>query len=86
MTTGHIYVEGHTDDRDISGALAERFPSNWELSTARATRVVRLLAADSGIDPERLTASGYAEHRPVASNETEEGRAANRRIEIRVTP
>jgi chemotaxis protein MotB len=86
VTTGHIYVEGHTDDRDISGALAERFPSNWELSTARATRVVRLLAADSGIDPERLTASGYAEHRPVASNETEEGRAANRRIEIRVTP
>ena len=76
-------VEGHTDNVPIKTA---RFPSNWELSTARATRVVRLLADDAGIDPTRLTASGYGEHRPVASNDSEEGRAANRRIEIRVTP
>ena len=86
LTEGRVFVEGHTDDRDISGALAERFPSNWELSTARATRVVRLLAEQSGIDPARMTASGFGPHRPVASNETEVGRAANRRIEIRVTP
>ncbi len=86
VTTGRIFVEGHTDDRDITGALAERYPSNWELSTARATRVVRLLADESGIDPVRLTASGYGPHRPVDTNDTEAGRAANRRIEIRVTP
>ena len=86
LTEGRIFVEGHTDDRDISGALAERFPSNWELSTARATRVVRLLAGQSGIAPARMTASGFGPHRPVAPNDTEEGRAANRRIEIRVIP
>jgi chemotaxis protein MotB len=86
VTEGQIFVEGHTDDRDISGSLSERYPTNWELSTARATSVVRLLADEAHIDPARMTASGYGAHRPVASNDTEEGRASNRRIEIRVTP
>ena len=86
VTMGAIDVEGHTDDRPISGALADRFPTNWELSTARATQVVRLFAEDTGIAAERLTASGFGPHRPVASNDTPQGRAANRRIEIRVAP
>lgn len=86
VTEGHIDVEGHTDDRPITGSLADRFPTNWELSTARATQVVRLFAEEAGIAPERLTASGYGAHRPVASNDSPEGRAANRRIEIRVAP
>lgn len=86
VTEGRIDVEGHTDDRPITGSLAARFPTNWELSTARATQVVRLFAEEAGIDPTRLTASGHGPHRPVEANTTPEGRAANRRIEIRVTP
>ncbi len=86
MTGGPIFVEGHTDDLAIHGALSERFPSNWELSTARATGVVRSFIDDCGIEPARLTASGLADTRPVASNETEEGRSMNRRIEIRLVP
>jgi len=85
-TNGPVVVEGHTDDQDISGELEARFPSNWELSTARASRVVRLLIAEQGIAAERLTAAGFGPTRPLDSNETEAGRAANRRIEIRVTP
>jgi chemotaxis protein MotB len=85
-TAGPIGVEGHTDDRPISGALAARYPTNWELSTARATQVVRLFAEEASIKPERLTASGLGAHNPVASNDTAAGRAANRRIEIRVRP
>ena len=86
MTRGQIFVEGHTDDRPIHGALAAEFATNWELSTARATRVVRRFVADACIDPARLTASGFADTRPLASNETEEGRATNRRIEVRIRP
>jgi len=66
--------------------LRDRFPTNWELSTARATAVVRFLQDDGGLNPERLTASGYSYYRPVASNDTEEGRSQNRRIEIILTP
>ncbi|MCS6998814.1 MAG: OmpA family protein [Aquificaceae bacterium] len=73
-----VEVEGHTDNIPIS---TERFPSNWELSTARAGTIVRYLIA-KGIDPERLKASGYADTRPIASNATPEGRAQNRRVEI----
>ncbi len=73
-----VEVEGHTDNIPIS---TERFPSNWELSTARAGAVVRYLIA-KGINPERLKASGYADTRPIASNATPEGRAQNRRVEI----
>jgi len=86
MTQGDIFVEGHTDDRPIVSQLVERFPTNWELSTARASHIVRRLVAMSEIEPTRLTASRMADTRPVASNETAEGRARNRRIEIRISP
>jgi chemotaxis protein MotB len=86
MTRGAIFVEGHTDDRPIVSALVKRFPTNWELSTARATHIVRRLVEVSGLEPARLTASGMADTRPVASNETAIGRARNRRIEIRISP
>ena len=71
-----IIVQGHTDDQPIRNGL---FPSNWELSVARAAAVVRVLE-DAGIAPERLSAVGYASTRPIASNDTEEGRTENRRV------
>ena len=71
-------VEGHTDNVPISG----RYPSNWELSTARATTVLRELIEHHGISAARLSAAGYADERPVAANDTAEGRAANRRVEL----
>ena len=86
MTTGHIHVEGHTDNRPITGSLTTRFPTNWELSTARSTGVVRRLIEEALLDPTRLTASGCADTKPVATNESAEGRAQNRRIEIRIEP
>ncbi|MGD8990385.1 MAG: flagellar motor protein MotB [Desulfobacterales bacterium] len=81
-----IVVQGHTDDVKIGGALLNRFPTNWELSAARATAVVRLLQDKGEIDPTRLTASGFSYYKPVAPNETEEGRRQNRRIEIMLMP
>lgn len=82
----NIAVEGHTDDVQIGSALLDRFPTNWELSTARSTAVVRFLQEKGDIAPERLTASGFSYHRPVATNETPEGRKQNRRIEIILIP
>ena len=82
----NIAVEGHTDDVQIGSALVDRFPTNWELSTARATAVVRFLQEKGNIEPERLTASGFSFYRPVATNETPEGREQNRRIEIILVP
>lgn len=76
-----IRVVGHTDNVPITGALQKVFPSNWELSAARATTVVRFLQ-DSGIAPDRLLATGRAEYAPVAPNDSPEGRQKNRRIEI----
>jgi chemotaxis protein MotB len=76
-----IRVVGHTDNVPITGGLQKVFPSNWELSAARATTVVRFLQ-DAGITPERLLATGRAEYAPVAANDTPEGRQKNRRIEI----
>lgn len=73
-----LVVEGHTDPRPISSSV---FPSNWELSTARATAVLRSLLTD-GIRDTRLSAAGYADTRPRASNATEEGMAKNRRVDI----
>ncbi len=73
-----IQVEGNTDDRPISTA---EFPSNWELSAARAASVVHLMTR-FGVDPSRLSAVGYAEHRPVADNATESGRQKNRRVTL----
>ena len=81
-----IAVEGHTDNVQIGSALLDRFPTNWELSTARATAVVRFLQEKGNIAPERLTASGFGFYQPVAENETPEGRKQNRRIEIILVP
>jgi chemotaxis protein MotB len=81
-----IQVSGHTDRTPISGKLATQFPSNWELSAARAVHVVRFLAEKAKVPPERLVASGYGEFHPVASNKTSASRAKNRRIEILLTP
>jgi chemotaxis protein MotB len=80
-----ILVQGHTDDVPIRGSLAQRYPSNWELAGARAARVVRILA-ERGVPSARLSAVSLADTQPVASNDTPEGRAANRRIEIRMLP
>jgi chemotaxis protein MotB len=82
----NIVVEGHTDNVPIGMVLKDRFPTNWELSTARAAAVVRFLQDNGGLQPERLTACGYSYYRPVASNDTEEGRSQNRRIEIILMP
>ncbi|MFO7889880.1 MAG: OmpA family protein [bacterium] len=81
-----IRVEGHTDNVPIHSRLKKRFPTNWELSTTRATNVVRFLQEKTGIDPKRLHAVGMSEYHPVASNETEAGRSQNRRIEIALLP
>jgi chemotaxis protein MotB len=81
-----INVEGHTDNVPIGPELARRYPTNWELSAARATNVARYLQEKTGIDPTLLSATGYGEYHPVDSNETEEGRARNRRIEIVLVP
>jgi chemotaxis protein MotB len=81
-----IVVQGHTDDVKIGGALRDRYPTNWELSAARATAVVRFLQEKGEIAPERLTASGFSFYKPVASNGTDEGRKQNRRIGIMLLP
>jgi len=78
---GRISVEGHTDNIPIS---TNRFPSNWELSTGRATSVLRYLA-DAGLPETRLRAIGYADTQPLESNDTPRGRAANRRVELLLT-
>jgi len=79
-----VHVIGHTDNVPIRAAARNRFPSNWELSTARATAAVRFLTEIAGVDPRRLGAVGYGEFRPVADNTTPEGRARNRRIAITI--
>lgn len=76
-----IRIEGHTDMVQISGALTRIFPTNWELSAARAINVTKFLQ-QQGIDPRNLSAAAFAEHKPVADNDSREGRAKNRRIEI----
>jgi chemotaxis protein MotB len=81
-----IQVSGHTDKTPISEKLAEHFPTNWELSAARAINVVRFLDEKAGVPAARMIASGYGEHHPIASNKTAAGRARNRRIEILLTP
>jgi chemotaxis protein MotB len=82
----YIQVEGHTDNNPIFGQLQRQYPTNWELSTARATTVLRYLIEQTGMDPKHFSASGYADTRPVQANETEEGRAKNRRVEIVLFP
>jgi chemotaxis protein MotB len=80
-----IRIEGHTDNDPITGALAKKYPSNWELSSARAINVTRFLQ-EQGIDPAVLSAVAYGEHKPIAENDTPEGKAMNRRIEIILVP
>jgi chemotaxis protein MotB len=75
----HLRVEGHTDPRPIN---TPRFPSNWELSTARATSVLRFLIDSTGCAPQRISALGFGEYRPVAINDTPEHMAQNRRVDI----
>jgi len=81
-----IRVEGHTDNIPISAALAKTFPTNWELSTARATDVVHFLQEKVGIDGQRMSACGFSQYQPVADNATAQGRAQNRRIQIVLVP
>lgn len=80
-----IQVEGHTDNVPIRGTLSQKYPTNWELSTARATTVLHFLHEKANIPGERLSAVGFGEYRPVSSNNTPEGRALNRRIQIVLT-
>lgn len=80
-----IMVAGYTDNVQIGERLAKIYPSNWELSAARAISVVKILVSD-GVNPENISATGYGEHRPVADNDTPEGRAQNRRMEIILMP
>lgn len=82
----NVRIEGHTDDKPITGELQSKYPTNWELSTARATAVARYLQDKAKVDPKRLVAAGYGEFHPVAPNDTAEGRALNRRIEIVLVP
>ena len=82
----YVQVEGYTDDRPINSLM---FPTNWELSTRRASNVVRYFVEDKGLSSERFAAAGYGEFRPLYDNNTEAGRAKNRRVDIvilRVAP
>jgi len=84
---GHeIQVQGHTDNLKISGALKIRFPSNWELSSARAASVLRFLQDVGKIDPALLVLQAYADQKPVGDNNTVEGRHQNRRVDIVLVP
>lgn len=79
-----IRVEGYTDSRPIGERLKDRYPSNWELSAARAARVARHFQWTHDMDPNRLEVVGFGSHHPVASNETAEGRRQNRRVRVAV--
>jgi len=76
-------IEGHTDNIPIKTQV---FKDNWDLSTARATSIVRFLTKDNGFDSSRITASGRGEFHPLKGNETAEGRAGNRRTEVILSP
>ena len=78
-----VMIEGHTDNVPIK---TKQFADNWDLSTARATSIVRILTDDYGFDPQRITASGRGKFQPVKTNETAEGRAGNRRTEVILSP
>ena len=85
QTNYQIVVTGHTDNKPIGAGLIKRYPTNWELAGARAASVVRLFV-DSGLPANRLLAASMADTRPVAPNDTPDGRTKNRRIEIRLRP
>ena len=78
-----IYIEGHTDNVPVYG---EKYPSNWELSSERAINFMKILLENEGLDPRKFSATGYGEYQPVATNDTAEGRAENRRVEVLISP
>ena len=78
-TKYYVRVEGHTDDTPIN---TKRFPSNWELSTARAVNVVKHFVESGKVVPQRMSAAGYGESKPLFSNDTRDHKARNRRVEI----
>ncbi|OQY20347.1 MAG: hypothetical protein B6I36_01355 [Desulfobacteraceae bacterium 4572_35.1] len=82
----NIRVEGHSDNLKIRPSLQQKFPSNWELSAARAATVVRFLQKEVGIPGKKLAIGAYSSYRPIANNSTPEGRAKNRRIQIVLVP
>ena len=86
MDDKQIQVSGHTDSNPISEKLAPQFPTNWELSVSRAVNVVRFLEEKASVPAKNLTATGYGQYHPIASNKSAAGRARNRRIEILLTP
>jgi chemotaxis protein MotB len=81
-----IRIEGFTDNVPIGESLRDRFPTNWELSSQRATNVLRYLEEEGGVDGHLLSAVGYGPYHPKAGNDTPEGRSENRRIEILLAP
>jgi chemotaxis protein MotB len=81
-----VLIEGHTDNDKILGSIGGGIENNWDLSTKRATAIVNILAENKGIDKKNLTAAGRGEFAPLMPNETAEGKAKNRRIEIILTP
>jgi chemotaxis protein MotB len=81
-----VLIEGHTDDDKITGNLGGGIENNWDLSTKRATAIVNILSENKGINKQNLTAAGRGEFAPLMSNDTQEGKAKNRRIEIILTP
>ena len=80
--THQIIVQGYADNVPLGASLGKLYPSNWELSASRAAAVVRFLQVKGGVDPKRLSLKAYGSYHPIASNDTVEGRAQNRRIEI----
>jgi chemotaxis protein MotB len=81
-----VLIEGHTDNDKILGNIGGGIESNWDLSTKRATAIVNILGENSGIQKKNLTAAGRGEFAPIMSNDSPEGKAKNRRIEIILTP
>lgn len=81
-----VLIEGHTDNDKILGSIGGGIENNWDLSTKRATAIVNILSENKGINKEHLTAAGRGEFAPLMSNDTPEGKAKNRRIEIILTP
>lgn len=81
-----VRIEGHTDDTPVLGEFLSRFPSNWELSIARAASVLRYFLNEEWMDPSQFSISGYGKYRPREPNDTPEGRLKNRRVEIVIQP
>jgi len=82
----HVRVVGHTDDTPLTGRLMRTYPSNWELSSARAASVIRAFVNDYGASAERFSVAGRAEFDPISDNTTSAGRSANRRVTLEILP